>query len=182
MKLINAWIKIERSIAAMMLALIVLCVFFAALMRTIGFPVIWSVDIAQLLFVWVCMIGGNQAMRDGDHVGVDYFVKRFPLKMQLSIDVVVYVLMAAFLAMLIVYGIKLTLLNPERELGAAQLPYSLVTAAIPVGGLVMLFTTLAQGVYLLRVCVGNIAPDYSLAFMQKFVVDGENVKSNKAAA
>lgn len=182
MKLINAWIKFERSIAAIMLALIVLCVFFAALMRTIGLPVIWSVDIAQLLFVWVCMIGGNQAMRDGDHVGVDYFVKRLPLKVQLSVDFVVYALMAAFLTILIIYGIKLTLLNPERELGAAQLPYSLVTVAIPLGGLAMLVTTLVQGIYLLRVCIGNIAPDYSLAFMQKFVADNESAKLKKAVA
>lgn len=182
MALISLWVKLERSVAAIMLALIVLCVFFAALMRTAGFPVIWSVDIAQLLFVWVCVIGGNQAMRDGDHVGVDYFVKRLPLRLQLSIDAVVYILMAAFLTMLIVYGIKLTLLNPERELGAAQLPYSLVTIAIPVGGGLMLCTVIAQGLYLFRVCVGNLVPDYSLPFMQKFVGDNDSAPAAKAAA
>ncbi len=181
MTFINDWIKLERSVAAVMLALIVLCVFFAAIMRTVGYPVIWSVDIAQLLFVWVCMIGGNQAMRDGDHVGVDYFVKRLPLKIQLTIDAAVYLLMAAFLVILIVYGIKLTLLNPERELGAAQLPYSLVTIAIPLGGIAMFFTAAAQGVYLLRACIGHVKPDYSLPFMQKFVVDNENDNVVKVA-
>ena len=180
MACISFWVKLERSLAAVMLALIVLCVFFAALMRTAGFPVIWSVDIAQLLFVWVCVIGGNQAMRDGDHVGVDYFVKRLPLKLQLSIDVVVYILMAAFLTVLIVYGLKLTLLNPERELGAAQLPYSLVTIAIPFGGGLMLCTVVAQGIYLVRVCIGNLVPDYSLPFMQKFVGDNDNMSAVKA--
>ena len=181
MTFISAWIKFERSVAAIMLALIVLCVFFAALMRTLGFPAIWSVDIAQLLFVWVCMIGGNQAMRDGDHVGVDYFVKRLSLKVQLMIDAAVYALMATFLVILIVYGTKLTLLNPERELGAAQLPYSLVTIAIPLGGLAMFFTAMAQGIYLLRACIGHITPDYSLPFMQKFVVDNESASAAKVA-
>lgn len=177
---INFWLKLERTVVAAMLALIVICVFMAAIMRSVGFPIIWSVDIAQLLFVWVCMLGGNQAMHSGDHVGIDYFVKRFSLKIQLFIDTLMYALILAFLLILIVYGIKLTLLNPERELGAVRLPYSLVTAAIPVGGLLVFCTTGAQFVYLVKVLLGKVDADYSLSFMQKFVAESDSVTPEQA--
>ncbi|HEY7774399.1 MAG TPA: TRAP transporter small permease [Marinagarivorans sp.] len=180
MALIKFWLKLERTVVATLLGLIVICVFMAAVMRTVGLPIIWSVDIAQLLFVWVCMLGGNQAMHSGDHVGIDYFVKRFSRKVQLGIDAAMYALILFFLAALIVYGIKLTLLNPERELGAVRLPYSLVTAAIPLGGALMFCTAAAQFVYIIRVLLGQVDADYSLSFMQKFVADSDPVAPAQA--
>ena len=44
------WAQIERRLAVMLLAAIVLLVLLAAILRTAGYPIIWSVDIAQLLF------------------------------------------------------------------------------------------------------------------------------------
>ena len=41
--------------------------------------------------------------------------------------------MLAFLAVLVVEGFKLTLLNTERTFGDSTLSYSWVTAAVPVG-------------------------------------------------
>ena len=41
--------KIERMVCIGLLSAIVLLVFAAAVMRTVGLPIIWSVDIAQLL-------------------------------------------------------------------------------------------------------------------------------------
>ena len=54
--------QIEFAIAAVLLAAIVLLVFMAAIMRFFGYPLIWSVDMAQLLFIWLCFFGATRAM------------------------------------------------------------------------------------------------------------------------
>lgn len=168
-KMKNWFVLLEEGISVVLLALIVIFVFCAAVMRTIGYPIIWSVDIAQMLFIWVCMLGANQALRNGAHVGVDYFVRRLPIKAQIAIDVCAYVLVAAFLLVLVWYGVKLSLLNPERVLGALDWPYAWVTMAIPVGGLLMLITTLWQTTYLIAVLCGRRQADFSLPYMQKYI-------------
>lgn len=161
-------IQLEEMVTALLLALIVVFVFAAAIMRTFGYPIIWSVDMAQLLFVWVCVLGGNQALRKGEHVGVDYFVRRCPVRVQMVIDSILNVLIMALFVVLIWFGIELTALNPQRDLGAVDLPYALVTAAIPVGGTLMLLSLSGQWLYLLSVITNRRSPDFQLPFMQKY--------------
>ena len=121
-----------------LLSAIVICVFAAAIMRTFGLPIIWSVDIAQLMFVWLCMISANQTLRKGEHVGIDYFVRRLSVQAQIYLDIILFSIVSIFLAVLVYYGVVLTLLNPERILGTIELSYSWVTAAIPCGALLLL--------------------------------------------
>lgn len=166
--MLKKFIALEESISALLLALIVVFVFAAAVMRTVGYPIIWSVDVAQLLFIWVCVLGGNQALRKGEHVGVDYFVRRLPVRAQVAIDCVLSLLIMGLLALLVWFGTELTLLNPERRLGAVDLPYALVTLAVPVGGALMLVTQTGQTLYLLGVLLGRRLPDYELPFMHKY--------------
>ena len=47
-----------------LLAIITGLVFVASIMRFFGHPLIWSVDLAQLLFIWLCMLGATRAMRE----------------------------------------------------------------------------------------------------------------------
>lgn len=166
--MIQRLIKIEENLSVILLAGVVLFVFSAAVMRTVGYPIIWSVDIAQMLFIWVCMLGANQALRNGSHVGVDYFVRRLSLKAQIAIDAVSYLMVAAFLMVLVWFGVKLSVLNPERILGSIDLPYAAVTLAIPLGGVLMLITTLWQTTYLLLVLLGYRQPNFELPYMQKY--------------
>ena len=55
--------RIEFAAACMLLAAIVALVFVAAIMRFFDHPLIWSVDLAQLLFIWLCFFGAARAMR-----------------------------------------------------------------------------------------------------------------------
>jgi TRAP-type C4-dicarboxylate transport system permease small subunit len=126
------------------LAAIVLFVFAAALMRSFGHPLIWSVELAQLLLCWVSMLGANMALRRDEHVGVDVLVRHLPERARLKLDIALFVLVIAALVTLIIYGIRLVLLNPERTLGAVQLPYAWVDAAIPVGATLMLVTSCSR--------------------------------------
>lgn len=71
-------IRLEDIASKTLLAAIVMLVFLAAVGRSLGYPLIWSVDMAQLLFIWLCFLGANRAMRAKAHVGVDLFVRKLP--------------------------------------------------------------------------------------------------------
>lgn len=64
------------------------------------------------------MLGANQALPKGSHVGMDYFVR----KVQLAIDALLYLLTAPFSTVVAWFGVKLSLLNSERVLNSIVLP------------------------------------------------------------
>ncbi len=109
--------QIEFAVAALLLATIVLLVFSAAIMRFFGHPLIWSVDMAQLLFIWLCFFGATRAMRNKAHLGIDLLVRHLPRRARYWLEMALSVLFLIFLALLTVEGISLTLLNLPRQFG-----------------------------------------------------------------
>jgi TRAP-type C4-dicarboxylate transport system permease small subunit len=125
--------QIEVAICVVLLAAITGLVFVASVMRFFGHPLVWSVDLAQLLFIWVCFLGADKAMRDKSHLGMEVPVKYLPYKYHLWLELACSLLVLALLAVLAVKGYELTVLNLERTFGDSTLSYAWVTAAVPVG-------------------------------------------------
>ena len=138
------FLKLETMIATVLLAIIVFLVFIAGVMRWFGQPLVWSVDLAQLLFVWVSFLGADMALRKRAHIGIDYLVKRLPLRARVILDVALAAVCLAFLGIMAVMGYRLTMLNLERLFGDSGIPYALVTIAVPVGCVLLALTLLGQ--------------------------------------
>ena len=129
--------RLEFALGAVLLAVITALVFAAAVMRFLGQPLIWSVDLAQLLFVWLCFLGATRAMRERAHLGVDILVRLFPYRRRLWIETALSALILGFLLLLAHQGYKLTMLNWQRIYGDSGLSYAWVTMAVPVGALLL---------------------------------------------
>lgn len=125
--------KLEFVVGFALLAIITGLVFIAAVMRFFGTPLIWSVDLAQLLFIWLCFVGATRAMRQRAHLGVDFLVRQFPHRGRLIIETILALVILTFLGILTWHGYKLTALNIERVFGDSGLSYGFVTAAVPIG-------------------------------------------------
>jgi TRAP-type C4-dicarboxylate transport system permease small subunit len=125
--------KIELAICVLLLAAITGLVFVAALMRFFGHPLTWSVDMAQLLFIWLCMLGACRAMREKSHLGMEVLVKYLPYVSRLWVEMLCSAMILAFLAVLMVLGLQLAWLNRARIFGDSTLSYAWVTSAVPVG-------------------------------------------------
>ena len=123
----------ELALCVALLAAITGLVFVAALMRFFGHPLTWSVDMAQLLFMWLCMLGANRAMREKSHLGMEVLVKYLGYKPRLWLELICGAIIIVFLGFLVVEGVRLTLLNKERIFGDSTLSYAWVTSAVPVG-------------------------------------------------
>lgn len=144
--------KIELAVAIVVLAAIVVLVFMAAVMRFFGQPLIWSIDMAQLLFIWLCFLGANKALRERGHLGVAILVRNLSRPSRLRLELALSALIIVFLSVLAVQGVKLTLLNMERVFGDSGISYAFVTIAVPFGCLLMTLTVIANCVETLRVC------------------------------
>lgn len=155
-------IRIEDIASKTLLAAIVLLVFLAAVGRSLGYPLIWSVDMAQLLFIWLCFLGANRAMRAKAHVGVDLFVRKLPHASRRVIDIALALLALAFLLALIVSGYRLTVLNWQRVYGDSGISYAWVTSAVPVGAALLAVTVLGNLVSAIRTRSLVFYPDRSV--------------------
>ena len=76
-------------------------------------------------------------------------MRLFPQRVQRALLIVHWTIMVAFLLTLVVLGTQLTLLNVQRPMGDTEISYAYVTAAVPVGALLMAITALRQLVGLL---------------------------------
>jgi len=139
---IQMYIKLENFVTNFLIMAVVFFVFIASVMRWLGNPIAWSVDMAQLLFVWVIFLGANRALREDRHIGVDFVVKKFSAKIRYFVELFVSVLILVFLLFLARYGILLSIENYVRTIGTLPFSYSYITLAVPVGCFIMSVTTI----------------------------------------
>jgi TRAP-type C4-dicarboxylate transport system permease small subunit len=119
-------------------------VFVAAVSRAVGSPVIWAIDVAMLLFIWCAFLGADAALRARQHIIIDIVVRLFPQKVQRALLLAHWAIIVAFLLTLVGLGTHLTLLNVQRPMGDTEISYAYVTAAVPVGSLLMAITAFRQ--------------------------------------
>ena len=143
-------VRIEELISRTLLALLVVLVFVPAVTRTFNRPIIWSIEIAQLLFAWLAFLGANQAMRAGAHIGVDVLTRHLPPRLRKAVDLFNLGLIAAFLAALLWYGVELTFVSVDRRFMTTNLSFAFATVAAPLGAALLLLTTTGRFVAVLR--------------------------------
>ncbi|WP_176475729.1 TRAP transporter small permease [Halomonas salipaludis] len=156
-RIINFLIALEEFVSRTLLVCVVLLVFFAAVGRWFGLPVAWSVNIAQLLFVWIIFLGANQALRNDKHIGVDIITSRLTVQWRRLSELGVLALVSAFLVFIVMYGVGLSIDNATRTISNTSISYFYITMAVPVGCLLMLATTLRK---IQRLVVNDRGPSH----------------------
>ena len=121
---------------------LVLLVFIAAFTRYIGYPINWSVDMAQCLFAWCTFLAADIALRNNKLMRVDFFVSRLPERHQSNIELLNLLIILVFLLALIGFGTWLSYTTRFRTFqGIPGFSYTWVTLSVPVGSLLMSITT-----------------------------------------
>lgn len=136
--------RAEDLVARACLAGCAVLVFVAAVSRALGSPILWAIDIAMLLFIWCSFLGADAALRAKQHIIIDIVVRLFPQRVQRALLIAHWTVIVAFLLTLVALGTQLTLLNLERPMGDTDISYGYVTAAVPIGSLLMAFTAMRQ--------------------------------------
>lgn len=149
----NVFRRIEEYVTSLLLAVIVLLVFLAALLRWFGEPLTWSVDLATLLFVWVGFMGADIAVQHRRHIGVDLFPQSLSPRGQQIMRILIDLVSLAFAATIAIFAARLAIMNPHRRFPGMDISYSWATGSAAVGAALLcrsLFERLFTAVQTMR--------------------------------
>ncbi len=133
----------QALVAATLLLLMVALIFMGGVMRLFGHPINWSGDAATCLFAWACFLCADIAWRRNSLMAVELMVERLPTGLQKTCRMFNYFVIGGFLAYVIVMGTWLSWISRARSFqGIPEISYSWVTLSMPVGGVLLLVTTL----------------------------------------
>lgn len=130
------------SIIAFQAALLILSVFFRYILNS---PIVWCDEIVRYSLVWMTFAGAALATRDGKHILVDVIDTVLPEKGIKITNGFVDLVVIAFMAFLIYYGIRMT--DYERGMFGETLTwfsYAYVYASIPIGAAVTILYTFSK--------------------------------------
>lgn len=137
--------KVELVLAGFCLTISAFLIFIAAVARSISMPINWSIDISLFLFAWATFLSADIAFRKGQLVNMDIVIKRIPPKASKVIQAGIYVAVIIFMAMLLFYGTKLSIISRKRPFqGIPGISYSWITMSLPVGAALIIRTTVEK--------------------------------------
>ncbi len=142
--------RIEFACAASLLVAVVILVGVASVARAMGSPIIWSIEIAQLLFLWLCIISIDLAMQQERHFGISLVLDNLPAAGRRAMEIINLVVMIGLLAYLLWFAWKNTILMHPRLDGALQTPGSYFHASMVVGFALLVRTLTVKLVACLR--------------------------------
>ncbi len=136
--------RIEFVFGGMLLATVVVLVAVASVSRAMGSPIIWSVEMAQLIFAWLCMLAADIAMQEDRHFGLQIVREVVSPRVADVIEIFNIVVIIGFLGFLLYYAWGNMILMHPRLVGAAQINASYIHASMVVGLLLMMRTMVSQ--------------------------------------
>lgn len=132
--------RFELACATGLLVAVVALVGIASVARAMGSPIIWSIEVAQLLFLWLCIFAIDLALQEDRHFGISLMLDNVPAAGKKALQIFNILVMIGLLAYLMQYAWKNTILMHPRLDGALQTPGSYFHASMVVGFLLMIRT------------------------------------------
>lgn len=94
----------------------------------------WVDEILRYLNIWLVFLGASVAVKQGNHLNVDFFIKKmFPGQSFKLVKKITLLVILTCLTILIVAGTRKVLSTRNVVIQAAPLPIALFYLAIPVG-------------------------------------------------
>lgn len=146
MKAFYAWLlRVEARVAAALLVLMVALIFLGGVARVAGYPLNWSTDAATCFFAWACFLTADVAWRRDALMSIELVSARLPALARKLLRLANYLIISAFLGYVVVMGLWLSWISRARSFqGIPEVSYSWVTMSMPVGGVLLLVTTLLK--------------------------------------
>jgi len=134
--------KMLQLVVIVLMASLVVDVLWGVISRYIlGAQTQWTEELANILLMWVSLLGASVVFGVKGHLGVDYFVGKLDVEARKIIDVVVFLLIITFAGVVMVYGgsvlVKETL-EAEQVSPALNLKWGYNYMSVPISGVFIL--------------------------------------------
>jgi tripartite ATP-independent transporter DctM subunit len=136
---IESWIGLLVEIPAAMLVVAEIIILFAGVVARYGLrqPLIWSDELASILFLWLAMLGAAVAFRRSEHMRMTAVVAMSSGRTQAYLAVVAICAALAFLLMIVAPTFQYAYEESFITTPALQISNSWRAAALPVGTCLM---------------------------------------------
>jgi TRAP-type C4-dicarboxylate transport system permease small subunit len=97
----------------------------------------WTEELARMLLIWVSLLGASIGFIRKSHLGVDYFVGLLSKRLQMIGQLVVYLLITVFAAVVLIYGgyrLVYSVLQNGQPSAALKIQWGYVYLAVPISG------------------------------------------------
>lgn len=97
----------------------------------------WTEELARMLLIWVALLGASIGFIRKSHLGVDYFVNKLSEKSRAISQLVIYLLIAIFAAIILIYGgcrLVSSSLSYSQPSPALHIEWGYVYLAVPISG------------------------------------------------
>src|ERR1700734_2774278 len=136
---VEAWLGTLVEIPAALLVVAEIVILFAGVVARYGLrsPLIWSDELASILFLWLAMLGAAVAFRRSEHMRMSAIVASARPAMRAYLDVVATCAALAFLLLIVRPAYEYAYEESFITTPALQIPNAWRAAALPVGTCLM---------------------------------------------
>lgn len=100
--------KLIERFTVVCLMLLVIFVALQVVFRFMGYSAPWTEEMARFLYVYVTFFGSIVVFNKSGHIVIDFLLTRLPMKMRNVVEIIINILVVAFLVLIII-GSKSTL-------------------------------------------------------------------------
>ena len=151
-KIFTVWDSLELYFTGILAGVATAFAFYQVVMRYVfNRAPEWAEESVLYLIIWAVFIISSKLVRDDEHVGADFVLRRLPYKFQRVIEIFNCLLALSFLTLVIWYGFQIvaaTLAMDERSTTRLRFPMWIAYLAIPSGSCLILLSYLRR-LYLL---------------------------------
>ena len=109
-------------------------------------PLAWSEELVRYVMTWTAFLAAAWSVRDREHITVEIIMPWLPPALRRVVDMLRWVLVAAFCVVLLPSSVRVTL-DVHAQLGVAiEIPLSFIFASLPVGLVLMAWWALGLAV------------------------------------
>jgi TRAP-type transport system small permease protein len=131
--------RVLRGLLAFLLGTLTLGVFLQVLVRfAFKFALPWTEEVARLAFVYSIFVGATLAVRENDHISVDFLLAVLPAGLRRAVRFVGTVLVAVFLVAVTWQGVVFVQATGVQMTPVLQIPFRYLYVVIPASGALML--------------------------------------------
>src|SRR5471030_2054538 len=132
---LEAWLGVLVEIPAALLVVAEIVILFAGVVARYGLrsPLIWSDELASILFLWLAMLGAAVAFRRSEHMRMTAVVASVRPALRAYLDVVATCAALAFLLLIARPAYEFAYDESFITTPALQIPNSWRAAALPTG-------------------------------------------------
>lgn len=135
------------ALFAGILAIMVLQVSFRYVLNS---PLVWTEELARILYIWACYLGAPVALRRGNHVTILFAMDRLPQGVGRLVALGIQGISLVFFMALAVLGTSLMVRSHTIDAITLPIPWSAIYLAVPLSAVLMILQTLAGGWRLLQ--------------------------------